>query len=77
MRINSRMATSLLRVHSRALKLGVCLAVFAPALAALGQSSSPSFVTTNPYVLSAAIAPPAGDKITSFDISWVDALHHK
>jgi hypothetical protein len=24
-----------------------------------------------------AIAPPAGDKITSFDISWVDAVHHR
>jgi len=76
MSINLRKATNRLQVHSRALKLGICLAVFAPAMAALGQSPPP-FVATTPYVLSAAIAPPAGDKITSFDISWVDAVHHK
>jgi FG-GAP-like repeat len=77
MSINLRKTTKRLRVHSRALKLGFCLAVFAPALVAFGQSPTPFFVATTPYVLSAAIAPPAGDKITSFDISWVDAVRHK
>src|ERR1700686_3009210 len=77
MSINLRKTTKRLRVHSRAIKLGFCLAVFAPALAAFGQSPTPFFVATTPYVLSAAIAAPAGDKITSFDISWVDAVHHK
>src|SRR5450631_3900803 len=77
MSINLRKATNRLRVHSRAIKLGCCLAVVAPILVASGQTPSPFFAITAPYQLVAAIAPPAGDKITSFDISWVDAVHHK
>jgi hypothetical protein len=34
-------------------------------------------VNTPPYQLSAAIAPPAGAKITSFDISWVDPVRKR
>jgi hypothetical protein len=58
-------------------KLGCCVAVFAPGWVAFGQQNPPPFVNTAPYVLSAAIAPPAGDKITSFDISWVDPVRHR
>jgi hypothetical protein len=68
---------SRVRLHGKAMKLGFCSALFAPALVAFGQSAPPPFVNTGPYVLAGAIAPPAGDKITSFDISWVDPVRHR
>jgi len=75
------------RVRGRAMKLGFCLAVVAPALVASGQTPVGHSVES-PYALVGAIAPPAGagfalmpppagDKITSFDISWVDATRHR
>ena len=67
-------ATRRFRPHARAITLGCCLAAMAPAAFA---QVAPPFVSTTPYALVAAIPPPAGDKITSFDISWVDAVHHR
>jgi hypothetical protein len=64
------------RVRGRAMKLGFCLAVVAPALVAYGQTPV-GFPFTSPYALVAAIAPPPGDKIGSFDISWVDSVRHR
>src|SRR5262249_11242967 len=46
-------------------------------LAAPARKAPPPVVNTPPYHLSAAIAPPAGVKITSFDISWVDPVRHR
>jgi hypothetical protein len=47
---------------------------------ALGQGAladEPSFVNTGPYSLVGAIRPFLGDKITSFDISWVDPVRKR
>ena len=49
----------------------------ATGLSASAQTPPPPFVNTPPYQLSAAIAPPAGAKITSFDISFVDPVRRR
>src|SRR5262249_42694354 len=72
MRVKSRA-----RVRRGLSLLGACAAICAGALAASAQSAPPPFVNTPPYQLSAAIAPPAGAKITSFDISWVDPVRKR
>ncbi len=64
------------RTHRQEPKLGGFSAIMTAALVALGQTILPdtgiAASTDPPYALTAAIAPPAGDKITSFDISFVD-----
>jgi hypothetical protein len=65
------------RIGRRVTVLGCCAALCAAALSASAQNAPPPFVNTPPYVLSAAIAPPAGVKITSFDISWVDPVRKR
>jgi hypothetical protein len=59
--------------------LGCFSAAFATASVALGQTPTPSSTPLAgafdpPYVLTGAIALPGGDKITSFDISFVDPV---
>jgi hypothetical protein len=56
---------------------GTIAAVLATGLVASAQNAPSSFVSTTSYVLSAAIAPPAGAKITSFDIGWVDPVRRR
>jgi hypothetical protein len=56
---------------------GTLAAVLATGLVASAQNGPPNFVSTTSYVLSAAIAPPAGAKITSFDIGWVDPVRRR
>jgi hypothetical protein len=65
--------------RTRFLRVGATLAaVLATGLVASAQKSPPPpFTSTTPYVLTAAIAPPAGVKITSFDISWVDPVRKR
>ena len=63
------------RAATRAIKLGFCLAVVAPALVASGQT--PQNLVLPAYKLVGAISAPASEKITSFDISWVDAARHR
>src|SRR5712691_10870988 len=64
------------RTHRQELKLGGFSAIMTAALVALGQTllldPGMAAATDPPYVLTGAIAPPAGDKITSFDIAFVD-----
>src|SRR5262245_11672219 len=57
--------------------MGFCVAAFTPALIAFAQVAPPPYVNTGAYALVGAIAPPAGDKITSFDISWVDPVRKR
>jgi len=64
------------RARGRVGALGVCAALCVAASAASAQS--PQFTSTTPYVLSAAIKPPPGGKITnSFDIGWVDPVRKR
>ena len=71
-----------LRLESRLKSIGSFSAVTAAALLtfAQGLSADPAAPSATPgafdpgYILSGAIAPPPGDKITSFDISWVDPV---